>query len=66
MLDKDYVYCRTHETQDRAQNYNYFRGIEGALPWRKLIASAVPRAKPNWEQNTNYRYLIPSDESWNL
>jgi hypothetical protein len=30
MLAKDYVYCIPHETQDRAQNYNHFRGIEGA------------------------------------
>jgi transposase len=30
LLAKDYVYCRTCETQDRAQKYNHFRGIEGA------------------------------------
>jgi hypothetical protein len=30
MLAKDYVYCRKHETRDRVQNHNHFRGIEGA------------------------------------
>jgi hypothetical protein len=45
---QDYGFCRTHETPDRAQKINHFRGIQGT-PRCKLRGINSSNSQRNWE-----------------